>query len=114
MDFKYTIQETLEARFTDRSEMEDLANHGAMSGFSGFIYTTELNEFFNEFEDDIENYYYDMFGNSWIAEMSTDVTSLDELRAHLVWGYIEIWCADKLEEDEEEESYTDSLLTAGV
>lgn len=99
MEFKYNLQETLEARFDDRDEMEDICRHGIMAGYHGFIYTWELNEFFNEFENELETYYYEMFGDTWIAEMSHDSTSLDELRARLVWGYVEMWCAAALEED---------------
>ena len=48
MDFKHTLNETLEARFTDVDEMNDIVNHGIKGGFHGFIYTYEINEFFNE------------------------------------------------------------------
>ena len=99
MDFKYNLQQTMEARFTDRGEMEDITSHGADTGVSGFTYTWEINEFFNEFENEIENYYYEMFGDTWIAEMSHSITSLDELRARLVWGYVEMWCSMALDEE---------------
>ena len=99
MDFKYNLQETLEARFTDRGEMEDIASHGANTGVSGFTYTWEINEFFNEFEDEIQDYYYEIFGDSWLTELSHSITSLNELRAKMSWGLIESWCADKLDEE---------------
>ena len=51
MEFKHTLEETLEARFTDRGEMEDIMNHGIQSGFNGFLYTYEIEAFFNEFEN---------------------------------------------------------------
>ena len=117
MEFKYSLEETLKARFTDRDEMADITWHGAKCGFHGFIYTYEINEFFNEFECEIEDYYYEIFGDSWIKESgAADCDGFDSMRAHLVWGLVEMWCNDKLEEieDEDEESYTDSLLTAGV
>ena len=112
MEFKHTLQETLKARFTDRDEMADVANHGAMSGFSGFTYTHEINEFFHEFESEIEDYYYEIFGDSWIKESgAADKGTFDEMRAHLVWGLIEMFCSDALDEEEEEEySYVDDLL----
>ena len=99
MDFKYSLNATLEARFDDRGEMEDIVNYGASSGFSGFIYTHEINEFFNEFENELENYYYEMFGDNWIAEMSHSITSMDELRVRMVWGYVEMWCSHELDEE---------------
>jgi hypothetical protein len=119
MEFKYSLQETLEARFTDRGEMEDICRHGIQGGFNGFIYTYEINEFFNEFENEIENYFYEVFDNNFIHELSDGVTSLDELRAKMVWGLVEMWCNEKLEDLEnddpnEDECYADSLLTSGV
>ena len=114
MEFKNTLEATLESRFTDRDEMADVANHGAMSGFNGFIYTYEINEFFNEFENEIENYYYEIFGDSWIKESgAADCDGFDAMRAHLVWGLIELYCSDALDK-EEDECYVDSLITAGV
>ena len=101
MEFKYTLQKTLEARFTDRDEMEDIANYGADTGVSGFTYTYEINEFFNEFENEIENYYYEVFDNNYIHELSDGITSFDELRAKMVWGLIEMWCADAVDSYEE-------------
>ena len=97
MEFKYTLQETLEARFTDIDEIKDLASHGANCGWSGFTYTYEINEFFNEFENEIEDFYYDMFGGNFISELSNGVTSFDELKAKMVWGLIEIYCSNEVE-----------------
>ena len=103
MDFKYSLEETLEARFTDRDEMEDICRHGIVGGFHGFIYTYEINEFFNEFENEIENYFYEMFGDRWLIESgAAEKNSLDEVRTYLVWSYVEMWCNCKLEEMEEE------------
>ena len=103
MDFKYNLEETLIERFEgERDEMMDIAEHGCMSGFDGFIYTYEINEFFNEFESEIENYYYEIFGDSWMIDSNAaECDSMDSMRAHLVWGLIEMWCHGKLDELEE-------------
>ena len=99
MDFKHTLNETLEARFDDVEEMNDIVNHGIQSGFHGFIYTYEINEFFNEFENEIEDYYYEIFGDSWLKESgAADKNNMNEVRAHLVWGLAEMHCADKLDQ----------------
>ena len=100
MEFKYTLQETLEARFTDRDEMMDIVNHGIMGGFHGFLYTHEINEFFNEFESEIEDYYYEIFGDQWMSHCIDNCNSMDEMRARMVWGVAEMWCNDKLDEME--------------
>ena len=104
MDFKPTLNETLLVRFDDKDEIQDIVDHGITAGYHGFIYTYELNEFFSEYEDELENYYWEIFGDNWISEFSsnTNSTSLDELRAKMIWGYVESWCQDTLEELEEE------------
>ena len=103
MDFKSTLEETLVERFDDRDEMMDITEHGMSSGFGGFIYTYEINEFFNEFENEIENYYYEIFGDSWLVDSNAaECDSMDAIRAHLVWGMCEMWCLGKLDELEEE------------
>ena len=99
MEFKHTMEETLEARFQDHDEMRDIVTHGMASAFSGFTYTWEINEFFNEFENELENAYYEIFGDQWMKDSgAADKVSMDEIRTHLVWGYVEMWCCDKLEE----------------
>ena len=103
MDFKYDLQDTLTARFEGEwEEMMDIVKHGISGGFHGFIYTYEINEFFNEFEDEIENYFYEIFGDTWLKDTgAADKVSFSEMKCHLVYGLVEMWCNDKLEEMEE-------------
>ena len=62
MDFKFTLQETLENRFDDPDEIRDISNHGITGGFSGFIYNYEIDNFYNEFEREIEDMLIDDLG----------------------------------------------------
>ena len=99
MDFKSTLEETLVERFDDRDELMDITEHGMSSGFGGFIYTNEINEFFNEYESEIENYYYEIFGDSWMIDSgAAECDSMDSIRTHLVYGLIEMYCHGKLDE----------------
>ena len=101
MEFKHTLQETLEARFTDRDEMNDIVNHGIQCGYDGFLYTYEINEFFDEFEDEIEVYFYDIYGSTWIIDSgAAQADSMDALKAHLVWNLVGWWICDKVNEAE--------------
>ena len=104
MDFKYDLEQTLTYRFEgQRDEMMDIVNHGISGGFHDFIYTHEINEFFNEFESDIETYYYEIFGDSWLVDSgAANCDSMDAIRTHLVWGLIEMYCHGKLGELGEE------------
>ncbi len=99
MKFYPTLQETLARRFDDMDEVRDISNHGIQGGFNGFIYTYEINRFFDVFESEIEDYYFDMFGSEWIKDSgAADCDGFDSMRAHLVWGLVEMWCADKWDE----------------
>ena len=105
MDFKYNLNETLKSRFDHEEgigEMQDIVNHGIMGGFGGFIYTYEINEFYREFENELEDYFYEMFGDEWLTHCTENCTSMDEVRARMVWSYVEMWCNDTLEAYEEE------------
>ena len=103
MDFKFTLQETLDNRFDDNDEIRDICNHGIAGGFDGFIYNYEINEFYNEFEDEIENYFYEIFGDGWLEETgASKKCSLTEVRCYLVWSLVEMYCNEKYEEMEEE------------
>ena len=99
MKFYPTLQETLAKRFTELDECKDIVDHGIDGGFNGFIYTYELNEFFNEFESEIEDYFYDIYGASWLAELTAqrEYGSLDELRTYMVWSVATDFCCRKVE-----------------
>ena len=103
MEFKYSLIETLEARFDDVDEMRDIRSHGIMGGFNGFIYTHEINEFFNEFENEIEDYFWGIYGDDWLETITQNCTSMDEVRANMVWAVAEDYCENKLEDMEEDE-----------
>ena len=103
MDFKYNLEETLIHRFDDKDELMDIVEHGPDTGVSDFTYTYEINEFYNEFDDDIENYFYEVFGDAWLKDTgAADCCSLDEVRCHLVWMFLSHWCETRLEEMEVE------------
>ena len=98
MEFKATLIETLATRFAGeegRQEMDDINTHGISCGFSGFIYYSEINEFFNEFESEIEDFYYDAFGSEWVKDSGlADCDSFDAMRNQAVWGVVETYCAN--------------------
>ena len=48
-----TLQEALAQRFTDQDEIRDVARYGCSGGVSGFIYSTELHDFFDTYTDEI-------------------------------------------------------------
>ena len=100
MEFYSTLQETLVNRFDDPDEIRDISNHGITGGFSGFIYTTEINAFYNEFESEIEDYIVDELGYTF-EMLSEGVTSFQDIRNKCVWIVAESYCHNRVNEMDE-------------
>ena len=104
----YTI---LDVEF-DVDQLKDIVNHGMSAGVSGFIYTRQCCEAFDEHEDDIETYLSDWYHDNMnednyigaIAGGSTGgsqypVCSIDELKNRMVWAYVELKAFEILSEN---------------
>ena len=96
MDFKWTLEETLAERFNDMDEARDVSNYGLAGGFSGFIYHTEINEFFDRFEDEIQEYMYDMNGDGWLVEIANKSSNIQDMITTVVYIMVESWCSTRL------------------
>ena len=94
---------TILGRDFDVDELKDIVNHGMSGGVSGFIYTRECCDAFDEYEDDIETYLSDwVYDNlssgtnyiQWIVENAKnaghDVLSIDRLKNYMVWAFVEL------------------------
>ena len=83
-------------------ELKDIVTHGMSGGVSGFIYTRDCVDKFNEHDDEIEEYlsdwYHDNMGDdNYIGAIagvsggnSYPVGSIDELQVRMVWTYVEL------------------------
>ena len=96
MEYKATLDDTLRARFDDRDEMKDINQYGIQGGFSDFIYSTELYEFFERFESEIEDYMHDLGINLNSLVEDKDNWTYQELREKSVWSVVELWIDSKL------------------
>ena len=99
---------TILGREFDIDELKDIVNHGMSGGVSGFIYTRDCVDKFNENDDTIEEYlsdwYHDNMGeNNYIGAIASDGTfsvgSIDELKTRMVWSYVELKAHDILLEN---------------
>ena len=93
----------LAERFTDNDEIIDVANYGCSGGVSGFIYYHETNEFFDDFEDDIEDVCFDVLGDDYPAQLAKCEDSIQGLKNKMVWFVVETYCSrlvDLMEENE--------------
>ena len=92
----------LDERFDDIEEVKDVAKHGCEGGVSDFIYYSETREFFNEYEEEIEQELYDIYGDDWFYEIAClpSITDTTQFKNYCVWVIVEIYCQTKLEEHE--------------
>ena len=86
------LERALSHRFTDQSEINDVANHGCSGGVSGFIYSSELFEFFNEHESDIEDVIHELGFTFTSLVADPDEWTFQELREKSVWIVVEYYC----------------------
>ena len=98
-----TLHDALTARFDDIDEIRDVANYGCSAGVSGFIYSTELAEFYDNYEDDIEDE-LDNIGLKLHDLVDTDeFYTMQELKEKSVWCVVESWCCAQLDAHELEQ-----------
>ena len=86
------LERALSIRFTDNSEIRDVASHGCAGGVSGFIYSSELFEFFNEHESDIEDVLNELELTLTDLHNEADNWTFQELREKAVWIVVEYYC----------------------
>ena len=96
MKFYPTLQETLARRFDDMDEVRDISTHGIQGGYNGFIYTYEINEFYNEFESEIEDYLVDELGYTF-SQLTEEEDSFQGIRNKCVWIVAESFCHHKVD-----------------
>ena len=71
-----------------------MSTHGITGGFSGFIYTSELVDFFDHHEEEILDIIESL--NMTPNDLVGDVNSWDinEIKTRSVWVVVESWCHD--------------------
>ena len=82
----------LNDRFDDIDEIRDIATHGCEGGVSGFIFYKETREFFEKYEDDIEDVCYDILGIDYLQQLSKGETCILGLINALVWFTVQAYC----------------------
>jgi hypothetical protein len=86
-----SLHEALTARFTDNTEIQDVANHGCQGGVNSFIWNHEVCEFFDQYEEEIYDYLNDadLSMKDFAKEYGATITSL---KVDMVWCVVELWC----------------------
>ena len=94
------LTKALDERFTEIEEIKDVADYGCSSGVGGFIYYHETRKFFNEYEEEIEQELWNMYGDNWFKDIASTaaVTDTMQFKNHCVWVIVETYCIAKVEE----------------
>jgi hypothetical protein len=82
-------------------ELKDIVEHGCSTGLAhAHIYYNQTWEFFQQFEDEVEDELYSVFGEEYVTYFANDgVTSIRQLVNNMVWGYIELVAQDIINQD---------------
>lgn len=124
--FNFTeLNDFFEDRFTDIDEIRDVANYGCSVGVSGFIYSSELADVFDEYEDQLEDL-LDSHGIKY-TDLVPDFETLQQVKEAAVWYAVDTWCHQALkayqeqeqenqwkEEQEEQQGLANELLAAAL
>ena len=82
----------------DHDELCDIAQYGAVAGVSGFIYSSELHEVWEKYEDEITDYLEEFasscYDKSWEAmivdALDCEDWTMQELKEKAIWTYLEL------------------------
>jgi hypothetical protein len=89
--------DALAERFDDLDECKDVAEYGCAAGVSGFIYSTEIAEFFDKYEDEIEDA-LDSFGLKYADLLDTsEFYTMQELKERAVWAVVHMYCMQRVD-----------------
>ena len=88
-----TLQEALAQRFNDLSEMMTIAQHGCSGGVSGFIYSTELHDFFDTYNDEIWNTLEELDVHMSDLVGDIDRWTSQEVAEKACWIIVENYCS---------------------
>ena len=92
------LTDALAARFTDADEIKDVANYGCAGGVSDFIYSSELCEFYDEYEGEIEDILDSCDIKLHELVDPDEFYSIQDLKEKSVWFAVEYYCQQQVDE----------------
>ena len=96
-------------------ELRDITNYGGMSGgVGGFIYYTELNEFFTEHEAAIEETLQDMGVTLKMLIQNAPNGTFQTIRQNAVWLVVEEYARLRVDEEDYEPSDQEMMSAFGT
>ena len=92
-EFTYTaLQLALMERFEDMAEVRDIAEYGMSQGIGGFIYSTELAEFYDKHAEDIETILDSCDIRLHDLVDDQEFYTIQEVKEKSVWFVVEDYC----------------------
>ena len=94
-------------RTFEYDELQDIAQHGANAGVSGFIYSSELYDVWEVYHtiitDYLEEFAQDCLNKTWEAmivdTLDCDDWTMQELKEKAIWCYLELRAQEITNED---------------
>ena len=80
------------------AELKDVSTYGCAAGVSDFIYSSELCEFYNEHESDIEDLMNEMGLTLNDIVQDPECWTFQEVKERSVWIAVEEYCSRKYDE----------------
>ena len=90
------LYNTLCDRFDDMDEIKDVAEYGCAAGVSDFIYSTELCEFFDKYEDEIEDELESLGLTYTDLVDTTEFWTMQDCKERAVWCIVEMYCHNRV------------------
>ena len=96
-----TLEQFLTDRFTDMDEIRDVAKYGCIAGVNGFIYSSELADVYDTFEEEIEKKIEDL--EIPFSSLVADVNcwQMQEAKEKMVWICVEDHCIERMIAEDE-------------
>ena len=71
-------------------DLQDIALRGcACMAPNKLAYYSDTWDFFLQFEDEVEDYFYDKYGDTWLDKFAKHSTSVRGMVNHMVWTFVD-------------------------
>ena len=97
MSFNDYLQERFEG-VEGTDELRDITRHGMSGGVSGFIYSSELADLYDKYEDEIEQWLDDCGHMLHDLVDTNHFYTMQELKEKSIWFFVEAWAHQEYEE----------------
>ena len=96
MSFNDYLQERFKG-VEGTEELRDITRHGLSGGVSGFIYSSELADLYDKYEDEIEQTLDDYDVKLHDLVDSEQFYTMQMLKEQSVWFFVETWACNEYE-----------------